>query len=276
MPIRHPIEWGLHQMQFTSADGPPLVRITDVPAVRRIDFRDIRDALSQGMADFVACRTDVLFLCVLYPVVGVMLCRLAFGYGILPLLFPLIAGFALLGPLVGVGLNEISRRRETGASVGWMDAFGVLRAPAVGSVAVLGGVLLGIFVLWLVAAEVIYRVTLGPRLPVSVAAFVHNVLTTPPGLALVVIGMVVGFVFAAAVLAMTVVAFPLMLDRGADAETAVITSLRVVRTNPGPVAVWGLIVAAGMVLGSLPALIGLAVVLPILGHAAWHLYRKLI
>jgi uncharacterized membrane protein len=168
----------------------------------------------------------------------------------------------------------MSRRREQGGPVGWVDAFGVLRAPSIGSIALLGLLLVGIFLLWLVAAQVIYVATLGQAAPASAAAFVRDVLGTPAGWALIAIGIGVGFLFAVLVLAISVVAFPLLLDRNVGIDTAVWTSVRVVAMNPGVMAVWGAIIVALLVLGSLPALVGLAVVMPVLGHATWHLYRR--
>jgi len=150
----------------------------------------------------------------------------------------------------------------------------VLRAPSIGAIALLGLLLVGIFLLWLVTAQVIYVATLGAAGPVSVAAFVGEVLTTPPGWAMIVIGVGVGFLFAVVVLAISVVAFPLLLDRNVGIDTAVWTSVRVVAMNPGVIFAWGAIIAALLVIGSLPVLVGLAVVLPVLGHATWHLYRR--
>src|SRR5580692_1650567 len=235
--------------------------------VRRIGVSDLRHALTNGLADFASNRTDVIFLCVIYPLVGLVLARLASGYGVVPLLFPLASGFALVGPLAAVGLNEMSRRREQGDAVRWVDAFGVLRAPSIGSIALLGLLLVGIFLLWLVAAQVIYVATLGPDAPGSVAAFARDVLGTKAGWALIVIGVGVGFLFAVLVLAISAVSFPLLLDRNVGIDTAVWTSARVVAMNPAVMAVWGAIVVALLVLGSLPALIGLVVVLPVLGHS---------
>jgi uncharacterized membrane protein len=279
MPIRHPLEWGLHQLQFADAGEVLEPSIHDphtVPAVRTIDLEDLRVALVQGWADFSQCRTDVLFLCILYPLVGLLLGRLAFGYGVLPLLFPLAGGFALVGPLAALGLYEISRRREGGAEVSWLDAFGVLRTRAIGAVIQFGLVLTAIFTVWLVVAALIYRATLGPTPPASLGAFIDALFGTDGGGALIVFGCGTGFLFAGLVLTITIVSFPLMLDRGASLETAVATSIKVVRTNPFPIAMWGALVATLLILGALPGLIGLAIVLPVLGHATWHLYRRLI
>jgi uncharacterized membrane protein len=284
MTIQSPPGWGWNQLTNaahsigsaspeeywpradTDADAPPVVR--------RIGLADLRAALASGLDDFTANRTDVIFLCVIYPLVGLVLGRVASGYGLLPLLFPLASGFALVGPLAAVGLNEMSRRRERGETVRWIDAFGVLRSPSIGAIALLGLLLVGIFLLWLVAAEVIYVTTLGPEPPASIAAFAHAVLGTGAGWAMIAIGVGAGFLFAAIVLAISVVSFPMLLDRNVGIDIAVSTSVRVVLANPGVMAAWGAIVVAALVLGSLPALVGLAVVMPVLGHATWHLYRR--
>ncbi len=216
----------------------------------------------------------VIFLCLIYPIIGLVLARLAFDHDLLPLLFPVASGFALLGPVAAVGLYEMSRRREQGAEVRWSEAFGVIAAPAFGAIVVLGLVLLTIFLLWLVAAQVIYLNTLGPEPPASLAAFIGEVFGTEAGWTMIVVGVGVGFLFALLVLAISVVSFPLLLDRDVGLRTAITTSVRVAAANPVAIAAWGLIVAGGLVLGSLPLFLGLVLVLPVLGHATWHLYRR--
>jgi uncharacterized membrane protein len=141
---------------------------------------------------------------------------------------------------------------------------------------VLGLLLLAIFVLWLVAAQVIYSVTLGPEPPSSITTFVRDVFMTGAGWALIVVGVGVGFLFALVVLSISVVSFPLLLDRDVGLRIAVSTSVRAVVANPVPMAVWGLIVAGGLVIGSIPLFLGLIFVLPVLGHGTWHLYRKVV
>jgi uncharacterized membrane protein len=170
----------------------------------------------------------------------------------------------------------MSRRREQGVEITWADAFGVVSAPAFGAILVLGLILLAIFLVWLAAAWAIWSMTLGPVPPVSLGAFTHQVLTTSAGWAMIIVGVGVGFLFALLVLAISVVSFPLLLDRDVGLRTAVATSVRAVLINPGPMAAWGLIVAGGLVLGSIPVLLGLIIVMPVLGHATWHLYRKVV
>ncbi|MGD8422777.1 MAG: DUF2189 domain-containing protein [Methyloceanibacter sp.] len=283
--IRNPVEWvGAHvgsAVASTAAFGHALLgsakaRNAPLPTVRRISVTDLREAVEKGIEDFEAYRSDVVFVVLVYPVIGLLLAWLTVGNNAVPLLFPLVSGFALIGPVAALGLYQMSRRREQGSTVNWMDAFGVARSPAFGAILVLGLLLLAIFLLWLGAAYAIWHVTLGPEPPVSVAAFAGEVLTTSAGWSMIVAGMGVGFLFAALVLAISAVSFPLLLDRDIGLYRAVITSVRAVAKNPVTMAIWGLIVACGLAIGSIPAFIGLIVILPVLGHATWHLYRKVV
>lgn len=279
--IRNPLEWCVEQFTATpSADraeaAQPAARDLSTPAVRRIEVADLWDVLARGAGDFGAKRTDIVLLCLIYPIGGWILARAASGYDLLPLLFPLASGFALVGPVAALGLYEISRRREAGEPIGWLTALGVFRAPGFGAIVTLSLLLFAIYLLWLAAAYLIYLATLGPEPPSSLGAFVSDVFTTGAGWTMIVVGVGVGFLFAVLVLAIGVVSFPLLLDRNVALSTAIETSVRAVTTNPVPMAAWGLIVAGGLVLGSLPALAGLIVVVPLLGHATWHLYRRVV
>jgi uncharacterized membrane protein len=282
--IRNPIEWGWDQLRHTgramdvaahSMDGAWEVDTTP-PAVQRINAADLRDVLKKGFEDFGAYRTDVIFLCLVYPVAGLVLSRLVVGYDMLPLLFPLVSGFAIIAPFFAVGLYEMSRRRERGIASGWADAFGVATSPALGAIVVMGLLLAALLALWLFAAHFIYLLTFGPKAPESLGSFANDIFTTSAGWTLIGVGVGVGFLFALVSATISVVSFPLLLDRNVGVMTAITTSVRVVRTNPGVMALWGLIIAAGLVLGAVPLLLGLAIVLPVLGHATWHLYRKVL
>jgi len=244
--------------------------------VRKIDLSDLGDALRLGWEDFKAIPTHAVVLCLIYPVLGVVLFRMVLGHSLLPLLFPLAAGFTLIGPFAGLGLYELSRRRERGEEPSAMDAMHVLRAPSFGAILGLGVFLLVLFGTWIAAADAIYVATFGYAPAASIPDFAMRVLTTPEGWTLIIVGCGVGFVFAVAALCISVVSFPLMLDRHATAIDAIRTSLRAVRMNPFTMAVWGLIVAGLLGVGSLPFFVGLCVVLPVLGHASWHLYRKVV
>ncbi|HTR83708.1 MAG TPA: DUF2189 domain-containing protein [Reyranella sp.] len=283
--IRNPIEWGWDQLKLGgravdvaahSMDGAWEARDTGPIVVRRITAADLREVLLKGVQDFGAYRTDVIFLCLLYPVAGLVLSRLVIGYDMLPLLFPLVSGFALIAPLFAVGLYEMSRRREHGMERGWSDAFGVAASPALGSIVVMGLILLALFALWMFAAHILYLVTLGPEAPTSLSSFAHDVFETRAGWTMTILGVGIGFLFAVVSATISVVSFPLLLDRDVGVTAAITTSIRVVRENPGIMALWGAIIAASLVVGMVPLLVGLAVVLPVLGHATWHLYRKVL
>jgi len=244
------------------------------PVVRKLTFQDLEIALRQGLDDFRAVPSHAVMLCLIYPVVGLVLARLVMGYEVLPLLFPLAAGFALIGPFAAIGLYELSCRREQGLDLSASHAFNVLRSPSFGAMLALGTLLFILFVVWVATAQAIYVSYFGYAAAANIPDFARKVFTTPEGWGLIVVGCGVGFLFALVALCVSVVAFPMMLDRHSSMTDAMLTSLRVVQTNPAQIAAWGLIVAALLIVGSLPAFIGLAVVIPILGHSTWHLYRR--
>src|SRR5712671_3705042 len=246
------------------------------PIIRTIGLSDLHEALRLGWEDFKAVPSHAIILCVIYPVLGLVLARFVHGYSVLPLLFPLAAGFALLGPFAALGLYELSRRRENGEPATAWDALEVLRSPSFGAMLGLGTLLFALFVTWVATAQAIYVAAFGYEAAAGIPDFVTRVLTTPQGWWLIVVGCGVGFLFALVALCVSVVSFPLMLDRHAGAGEAMVTSLRAVARNPVPMAIWGLIVACLLVAGSLPFFVGLAIVIPLLGHATWHLYRETI
>ena len=246
------------------------------PNVRRIGTADLIDALAKGLNDFKAMPTHVVFLCLIYPVVTLIFARIYAGYEVLPLVFPLLAGYTLIGPLVATGMYELSRRREAGLDISRGHAFDVFRSPSIRAIATLGVVLMAIYFAWLGAAWAIYEANFGNAAPASIEEFARQVFTTPAGWTLIVGGTSAGFLFAVVVLTLSVVSFPLLLDRDVGVMTAVHTSIRAVLANPVTMAIWGLIVAVALLIGSLPLFVGLAVVMPVLGHATWHLYRKVV
>ena len=246
------------------------------PAIRRIGIGDLFDCLRAGWDDFMAKPSHIVFIILMYPLIGVVLAAWTSGANALPMLFPLASGFALLGPFAAIGLYEISRRRELGMEVSWRRVLELRRSPALPSIFAVGAMLLAIFIAWLLAAQGLYTALFGPEPPDSVAAFAAQVFGTPEGRTLILAGNAIGLVFAIVALSTTVVAFPLLVDRDAGAWAAVATSARAVLANPVPMAAWGLIVALLLALGSLPLFAGLIVVFPLLGHATWHLYRKVV
>jgi uncharacterized membrane protein len=246
------------------------------PSIRRIGLIDLKDALAKGINDFYAMPTHAMFLCLIYPLIGLVLARLAFGYSILPLLYPLASGFALIGPIAALGLYELSRRREAGLNVSTARTFDVLQSSSIGAIVVLGILLFAILMIWIAIANAIYVANFGYAPPPSIKMFAQELLTTRAGWTLIVAGNGVGLLFAILVLTISAVSFPLLLDRDVGAAVALLTSIRAVVRNPMTMAMWGLIVGTLLLIGSLPFFLGLTVVMPILGHSTWHLYRKVV
>lgn len=289
--IRNPVEWVVDELRevaggvgqagrsvrrtSTQLFSPPL-------AVRRIGLADITDSLAKGFDDFAAFRTDIIFLVVIYPVASLIVIAAAFRYELIPLLFPLASGALILGPFLGVFLYEMSRRRELNFerhhadNHSWANALTAVRSPRFGAIVVLGVILVAMYLLWLSVALGIYRAINGPQPVESVGRFIQDLFLTEAGWWLIGIGCGIGFLFAVLALVISVVSFPLLLDRNVGLGTAVMTSIRAAAANPVPMAAWGLLVAAGWVIGAIPLLIGLVIILPVLCHATWHLYRKLV
>ncbi len=250
--------------------------VLERPAVAKITVADVFDALTLGVEDFLRKPSHYVFLCLLYPIAGAVMISWSAGQDLLPLVFPLMSGFALLGPLVAIGLYDMSRQIEAGEEPNWRQALEVRHTPAILSILAMAAYLFAIFIAWLLVARGLYDARFGVEDNLPLEVFISNVFYTDEGLRMMIMGDVIGFGFALLVLATSVVAFPLLLERDVGAVAAIDTSIRATLKNPIPVLFWGLIVAVMLFLGMIPFLAGLAVTMPILGHATWHLYRKLV
>jgi len=243
--------------------------------VRTITARDIRESLAQGWADFLDKRGDLIFIGIIYPLIGVVTAIVALGGPLLPLFFPLAAGITLLGPVAATGFYELARRREDGLECHWSNFLEVRRRPAWDSILAVSTLLIAIFVAWIAAAALLYASLIGV-VPTSVGEFLRLLFTTSEGWTLIVVGNLIGFAFAVLVFALSVVSLPMLVDRDVSARTAIDTSVRAVMANKAMMIRWGLIVASMLVIGSIPLFIGLAVALPVLGYSTWHLYRHMV
>jgi len=250
----------------TGPEPAPLYSI-----VRNVGPGDIKYALAKGIDDSLAMPSFHVFLALTYPIALMWLT----GYA-LPLLFPLMAGFALVGPFAGIGLYEMSRRRELGLDTSWEHAFAIVRSRSIRSILSLGLLLLAIFAGWILAAQSLYAALFGTAPTNSLADLIAIIFSTPQGWKLIGYGTVIGFIFAVVALSISVVSFPLILDRDAGVLVAVRTSIRAVLANPITMAMWGMIVAAVLATGFLLLFVGLAVAVPILAHSSWHLYRRVV
>ncbi|MGQ0671744.1 MAG: DUF2189 domain-containing protein [Hyphomicrobium sp.] len=246
------------------------------PDIRTIGLADLKDAVARGIDDFRAMPSHALYLVILYPLIGLALSWMLLGANLLPLVYPMIMGFALIGPVAAIGLYELSRRREAGLETSAWHALDVLRSPSIGAILRMGLVLLALFYTWMITARAIYTQYFGDAVPAGFSAFVNEVLTTPAGWKLMLVGNAVGLLFALLAFVISVVSIPMLVDRDVGAAVAIRASIRSVVENLLTMALWGLFVTILLLAASLPLFVGLAVALPVLGHATWHLYRRLV
>ena len=244
--------------------------------VRTLSSRDLNLSLREGWKDFLSMRGDLIFVGALYPLIGFVAAWVALGYDLLPLFFPVAAGISLLGPIVAIGFYELARREEAGLHSNWSHFFDVVKRPSADGLGTIAALLISIFLLWVAVAAGLYLALWGANDPDSIGAFLSRLFTTPEGWALIVVGNLIGAGFAVLVLAISFVSLPMLVDCNVEARTALDTSIRAFRANKGMMIRWGVTVAVLLVLGSIPLFIGLAVVLPWLGYATWHLYTHVV
>lgn len=258
-------------------DALPVADAARVP-VRRITTADLKASLRDGFDDFLDRRGDLMIVAVIYPLIGLVAAVVALGGALIPLFFPIAAGTGLLGPVAALGFYELARRREAGLEAGWSHFLDFLKRPSADSILAVTGILMLIFFAWLATAWILYGALVGAPLepPETVGSFLERLFTTPEGWTLILVGNAVGVVYSAIVLVVSVVSMPMLVDCSVDGRTALSTSVRAAMANKGMMVRWGLIVAGLLVIGSIPAFVGLALVLPWLGYATWHLYTRLV
>lgn len=254
-------------METTDRGPDPL------PDIRQLELPDIGAVLRLGLRDFLRAPLFGLFFSAVYVAGGFLLWS---AYGVAGQqwwLAPVAVGFPLLGPFAAVGLYEVSRRIEKGMALRWPEVLGVVFAQKDRQIPALAAVVIVLFLFWVFVAHALFALFLGLR-AFGPASDMVSLLFEGNGPLMLAVGTAVGAGFAGVLFATTVVGLPLLLDKEVDFVTAMIHSTRTVLANPVVMAVWGGLIALLLFVGMLPAFLGLFVVLPILGHASWHIYRR--
>lgn len=244
--------------------------------IRKITVADLFSSLRQGIDDYNAKPYSFVLLIAFYVLFALLFTLFAFGSELRYLAFPMVAGLTFIGPLVAIAFFDMSRQRERGRMLAWRESFRFIHTSSFAPILALSMLMMLLYVAWLYMAELLYFSFFGSSLPVSVADFTDQLFSTRHGGGLIFYGNFVGFLFAFAAMALSIVAFPLTLDKPVTSFTAIQVSIRAFTSNAYVMAVWGVVVVAILALGTALFLIGLAIALPILGHATWHLYRKII
>jgi uncharacterized membrane protein len=253
-----------------SVSDPPAA-----PEVNEVALSDLRESLALGWRDFTRAPVYGLAFAAVYVLGGWLILWAVTSKGQIWWTLPAGAGFPILGPFIACGFYEISRRLETGAALSPSSIFGVIFRQKDRQIPSIAAVVVVFFLFWNFLAHMIFAVFLGNSTMTNVSSSLA-VFTTPEGMAMLVVGTVVGAVFATVLFGLTVVSLPMLLDREVDFVTAMLTSFALVRENPRVMLTWGALIAVCLFLGMLPLFLGLFVVLPIFGHASWHLYRRAI
>lgn len=261
---------------MTDKQRAPATSTSYMPDVRQVSAGDIWTALKSGVADFAAAPLFGVFFGGICASVGLLFTAALTVYGMTWLVIPAAIGFPLVGPFVAIGLYEVSRRRAAGTPLKWKGILLVIFRHREQQFVYMGIVILCIFWVWIFLARILFAVFLGSKSFSSLMGFAEIVFMTSPGLGFLAFGTVIGAILAFVLFSATVIAMPMLIDRDIDVVSAVITSFNAVFKSPVPMIGWGAVIAVLVVLAMLPAFAGLVVVLPVLGHATWHLYTKVI
>ncbi|MDF1608139.1 DUF2189 domain-containing protein [Hoeflea sp. YIM 152468] len=244
------------------------------PPIRDLSLHDVKASLVEGWGDFRVHPGYGLFFGGIYMIGGLLILGFLTRIGSPWMIIPLAIGFPLLGPFVAVGLYEVSRRRRMGEPVtrkGVLTQVFHQRERQLGWMAF---VVMFIFWIWIYQVRLLFALFLGFKSFSGWGRFSEIVLSTPEGWGFLGVGTLVGAFLATVLFSTTVIALPMLAEREVDFVTAMITSITTVAKNPLPMLGFGLVAGSATLLALLPAFAGLLLVLPVLGHATWHLYRR--
>lgn len=244
-----------------------------VPGVRILSPDDLRFVLVAGMRDFARAPAFGLFFAAVYVLCGWIIAYALMSTGNFWWILPAAAGFPILGPFIACGLYEVSRRREVGEPLIWSEVLGVIRRQKDRQIPSMAAVVVIFFLFWNIVSHMVFALFMGTQPMVNISNS-FEIFMTANGLTLLAVEILVGAVFVSVLFSLTVVSLPLLLDREVDFVTAMLTSTDVVRANPVLMLSWGITIGGALFFAMLPAFLGLLVVLPVLGHASWHLYRR--
>lgn len=246
------------------------------PKIRKIILADVGDAFAGGLRDFQSAPVFGLFFGGVYAIGGMAIVLSAFYLGLGYLAYPLAAGFALVGPFAAAGIYEVSRRLESGDELSWGAILNVVYAQRKTDLGWMAFVTVFMLIVWMYQVRLLLALFLGFQSFTNMNEFLDVLVSTPEGLMFLVVGNTIGLMVSLVLYSLTVISFPLLLDRDVDFITAMITSVRAVMSNPYPMLSWAAIVFIWLIIASLPFFLGHFMALPVLGHATWHLYKKVV
>ncbi|RFU14072.1 DUF2189 domain-containing protein [Rhodobacteraceae bacterium W635] len=251
-----------------------LPEASKVPAPRTMEVGDLRRALVAGWRDYRRKPMMGVFFSLIYVVGGWLIYLFLFVTEQIWWALPFTVGFPLIAPFLAVGLYEVSRRLELGET-DWRrnDIFGVVWRQRLRQLPLMSWVIIVYFLFWSFFAHMLFALFMGPSVLMNVSSS-YAYLLQPEGLLMLLVGSAFGAVFAFVLFCLTVISLPLLLDKELDFVTAMLTSIAVVKRNPKIMIGWGVVIAGLTFVAMLPALMGLFIALPVLGHASWHVYRS--
>ena len=247
---------------------------TPMPEVKALSFSDIFACFQQGISDFRHAPFFGLFFGGIFAFGGLLIIQSMYVWEKGWMIYPLVIGFPLIGPFAAVGLYEVSRRRSEDLPLRWNEILRVVSLQTSREIPWMAFVMLFIFWVWIYQVRLLLALFLGRMSFTSFGSFFEIITTTPQGLTFIIVGHVVGACFALFMFSVTVISIPLLLDRDVDFITAMITSIKTVVASPVVMLSWGVFVTLAVMFSFLPLFLGLLIVLPVLGHTTWHLYKR--
>jgi uncharacterized membrane protein len=243
-----------------------------IPEIAELDFSDLKVAFSKGLSDFRSAPVYGIVFSSIFTALGIVMYLQFVVWQSDISIVPLAAGFPLIGPFIAVGMYEVSRLIERGETISWLTVLQAIYAERKRQIPSIAFVVLFIFLIWVYMAHLVFALSFGLK-PLTNVMSSTDILLTQEGITMLLLGSVVGGFLSFVLFSITVIGIPLLVDREIDVVTAMITSFSLVLNNLVVMVAWGAIVGFLLVIAMIPMFIGLVIVLPVLGHATWHLYK---